>query len=252
MAGENKGNPVDFLSRFLSRPASSIPKGAQWAVVFDNLQDILPSISKAYGREPNTIGAWRTEEAAAIILGPDYQTDKGCLFCQAIGLPGEATNTNVAGDLGGQGAQSAFIRSYVGGGRTNFPEMRMTFLDTHVSFCESFLRGWALATANFGMVARSDIIYRTNLTCHKFGITPSGPIIRQTISFNGVCCISVSEEEYNYQTATAPLEREARFVYHSYTVNSYPIDNTAPSLKPTMAVSNPFSRQQIETTSRIA
>jgi hypothetical protein len=217
MVAQNKGTPAHFLSTFLSRPASSIPKGAQWAVLFDSLQErILPAIELAYKREPGN-GEWKTTEAAKTILGEEYQKSKGCLFCQAIGLPGEGTNVNAEGNI----KYNAFLRSFVGTGRNDFSTMRMTFLDTNISFCDSFLRGWALATSNFGLIARSgDKNYRTDLNCFKFGITPDGPVILQTIKFAGICCISVSEEEYNYNSPSNPVEREARFIFHSYSVDT--------------------------------
>ena len=242
-----------FLDSFLSRPASSIPKGAQWAVSFDNLEDrILPAISLAYSYEPGT-NLWKTEEAASVILTKEYQETRGCLFCQAIGMPGEGMQANVEGVI----QSNAYIRSYVGAGRNAFPIMRMTFVDTHVSFCDSFLRGWTLATANFGMIARPQSAtenYRTNMTCYKFGITPEGPFVIQKIEFKGICCINVSEEEYNYAPVSAPVMREAQFVYNSYSVDTvtgnYPkfITKQTPSLVPNLAQSAQATQQAISTT----
>ena len=210
-----KNNIPSFLDLFLSRPASSIPKGAQWAVSFDNLGSVLPAIQQAYEYEPGGKNAWDTLDAASTILTDQYQTSRGCLFCQAIGLPGEGLTTTP------EGIQSnAFIRSRVGAGRNDFPAMRMTFLDTHISFADSFLRGWALATANFGLIMRSDIPYRTTMTCYKFGITPKGPFVTMKMTFKDICCISVSEEEYQYSPASAPILREAQFVYNSYSVDT--------------------------------
>jgi hypothetical protein len=210
-----KNNAYSFLDNFLSRPASSIPKGAQWAVSFDGLGSVLPAIKKAYDYEPQGLGKWKTLDAATTILTDEYQTSRGCLFCQAIALPGEG-QTPIA-----EGIQSnAFIRSWVGAGRNDFPIMRMTFLDTHVSFADSFLRGWSLATSNFGLIARSDIPYRTNLTCYKFGITPKGPFVIQTMKFQGICCVSVSEEEYQYTPPSSPVLREAKFVYNNYMIDT--------------------------------
>ena len=220
ITSENKGNPAYFVSSFLSKPTTSIPKGAQWAVFFNDLErTILPAIELAYKREP--VGSnWKTQEAAAAILTQEYQSNKGCLFCQAIGLPGEGGNPVPAGDI----KYGSLVRSHVGAGRNDYSAMRMTFLDTNVSFCDSFLRGWALATSAFGMVVRSgEFNYRTDLICVKFGITPVGPVILQQMSFQGLCCISVSEEEYNYREVTAPVEREAQFLYHSYQVETYTV-----------------------------
>lgn len=250
MAKENKGTPAHFLKAFLSKPASSIPKGAQWAVTFDNLEsDILPAIKLAYSFEPDA-KEWQTAKAANVVLSPAYQEDKGCMFCQAIAIPGEGSEASVQQNV----KQSSYIGSYIGGGRNTFAPMRMTFLDTNISFCDSFLRGWAIATAAFGMIARSgNKNFRTDMTCWKFGITPTGPIILQTVSFHGICCISVSEEEYNYQPATAVVEREAQFVYHSYSVNSDGSASLAAQPAPPMlALSSPFSQQQRESVRGIA
>jgi len=225
-----KENINTFLLGFLSRPASAIAKGAQWVVTFETrkkpLKDtIFPAIRLAYTYEPNT---WNTEDSASKILEEFYQKDRGCLFCQAIGLPGESMNANVEGNI----VSNAFIRSYVGAGRNDFPIMRMTFLDTNISFSDSFLRGWALATANFGMIARSDDDvrnYRTDIMCYKFAITPDGPFIIQTMTFKDACCIGVSEEEYQYTPATSPVLREARFVYNSYSIDT--VSGNDPKIK---------------------
>lgn len=211
-----KQNAYEFLQGFLTRPASSIPKGAQWIVSFDDLNGLLPAIEKAYSYEPNNIGKWATTQAASTILTEEYQKSRGCMFCQAIGLPGDGTDAVVEGNIKSNG----YIRSYVGAGRNDFPIMRMTFIDTNISFADSFLRGWSLATANFGLIMRSDVKYRTNLTCHKFAITPKGPFIIQTMKFKDICCIGVSEEEYQYGPVTSPVLREAKFVYNNYMVDT--------------------------------
>ena len=218
---------TNFLDNFLQRPASSIPKGAQWVVTFETqlgLKNmIFPAIKLAYAREPSIAGVWNTEEAANAILSPEYQSTNGCLFCQGINLPGESSRAAPEGI-----ASNGLIRSYVGQGRDAFPIMKMSFLDTNVSFVESFLRGWALATANFGMIARSkdgpepDKNYRTDLFCFKF--TTVSPLetfgITQIITFKDICCISVSNEEYNYTSAAAPRLRDAEFVYNSYSIDT--------------------------------
>lgn len=216
MAANNKGTPSVFLSQFLNQPVSNIPKGAQWAVMFHDLNSIAEAIKQAYALEPNTKN-WNTQEAAARIITESYQTAYGCLFCQAIGLPGEGINIIPGNNI----KHNSLIGSYVGTGRTDFQQMRMTFLETNVSFVDSFLRGWTLATAAFGLIARSgDKNYRTNMSCYRFGITPEGPTILQEMYFEGLCCINVAQEEYNYNPVTAPVEREAQFLYHSYSVNT--------------------------------
>lgn len=203
-----------FLNVFLGNPASSIPKGAQWAVFFDDLKTILPAIQLAYSSEPGGNNAWKTEEAARVILNENYQNRDGvgCLFCQALSIPGEGL-TPVAEGI----KYNGFLRSYLGAGRNDFPIMRMTFLDTNISFTDTVLRGWALATAKFGMIARSgEKNYRTNMTCYRYSITPNGPSILQKVYFEGICCVSIEEEELNYDPMSSAPKRRAQFIYHNY------------------------------------
>jgi hypothetical protein len=218
---------TNFLGDFLQRPASSIPKGALWAVTFETqlgLKNMIyPAIKLAYEREPSIAGKWNTEEAANAILTPEYQSTNGCLFCQGLSFAGESSRVSPEGIVG-----NGLIRSYVGEGRDAFPIMKMSFLETNVSFVESFLRGWALATANFGLVARSkngpepDKNYRTDVFCFRF--TTVSPLetfgITQVVTFKDVCCVSVSPEEYNYTPATGPRLRDAEFIYNSYSIDT--------------------------------
>lgn len=216
MSAEIVGNSEYFLNALLSRPASSIPKGSLWAVFFDDIGNkILPAIVNAYEREPQS-ASWKTENAAAIILSPSYQETKGCMFCTALSIQGEGANVTTGGT-----PQGSYLRSYVGGGRQDLSKMRMSFLDTNVSFVDTILRGWALATACYGMVARTGYKnYRTNITCYKFGVSPTGPFVLQTVTFYDACCIDVSQEEYNYDPVTTFGKREAQFVYQSYSIDS--------------------------------
>ena len=213
MDPRDKGTPNKFLSNFLSNPATSIPKGAQWAVYFDDLPRLLNTIEEAYKGEPR---AWKTTRAAKILASRQFQQSHGCFFCQAIDLPGEGM-TPVAEGI----KSNAFIRSYIGAGRNDFPIMRMSFLETNVSFADSILRGWALATAKFGMIARTGTKnYRTNLTCYKFSLGPGAPYISQTMRFEGICCVSLGNEESNYDAMTSISRRDAQFIYNSYSIDT--------------------------------
>lgn len=212
----SKATPADYLNIFLSRPASFIPKGAQWAVFFHDLsKKILPALTLAYKREPGGNDAWSTEQDAAGILISDYQTKFGCFFCTAIGIPGDGGQPIAEGDI----KHGGLIRSHVGAGRNDFPALKMSFIDTNVSFADTFLRGWSLATNHFGMIARDgDKNYRTTATLFKFGISPTGPFVLSTYTFDGICCTSVSSEELNYDPPSGYVRREAEFSYHSYSL----------------------------------
>ena len=210
--------PVPYFLQMLSTPAGSLPKGAQWVVMFEDLaKNILPGITKALEYEGHE---WKIAKAAEIVTGDNYQKTSGCIFCQAIGLPGEGMTANLEGNI----VTNAFLRSHVGQGRTQQQSMRMSFLETNISFAENFLRPWSISTANFGLIARptpSTESYRTNAHCYKLGSYSSKlpPVVTMKVSFYGLCCISVNEEEYSYETAST-MRRDAQFIYNHYAIDT--------------------------------
>ena len=77
-----------FFESFLSKPASALPKGAQWILVFEgsfnsstgkrDYKEVLPvpAIKTGVSFEPK---AWNIEEAINTTLIKDYQETKGCI-----------------------------------------------------------------------------------------------------------------------------------------------------------------------------
>ena len=200
--------------------AASISKGGLWIAVFEDLKSLLQAMKTALQYEPGGDRSWKIEAAQAIITDPTYQTNAGCIFCQAIDIPGEAITTNPEGNI----VYNSYLRTYVAQGREAFPLMRMTLLDTNISFTENVLRPWSIATANFGMIARgknSGKNYRTNLTCYQLGtFTNEIPAVIRTMNFYDICCVNVNNEELNYDAAQRPILREAQFAYHYYTIDT--------------------------------
>lgn len=215
---ELQGQIPFFLNQFLSKPASALPKGAQWVLEFNfNGNEIVPvkAIKKCIKFEPQ---AWEIEKALDIVLEKTYHNTKGCLFVQAVQIPGESTVVNP------EGLQTnGFIRGFVGGGRDNFPNLQITFLETNISFVDNVIRPWVLATSHLGLIARAgDDNYRGTVNVYKLGVidpqTP--PYISQQYTFYGACPISVSGEEYSYSPVNSPINRETSFTYHYYSTQS--------------------------------
>lgn len=222
-----------FLNQVLSTPAGALPKGAQWIVLFDDLAThILPGIRSALSLEKKS---WGIDRAYNTITSPQFQSTNGCVYCQAISMPGDSMVVNPEGNI----MSNAFLRSYVGQGRNQFPEMRMTFLETNISFTENFLRPWVISTANWGLLARERTDprnYRTNAYLYQLGTYSMDrpPYILMRMTFFDICCVSVSDEEYNYAPVVGtPLLREAQFIYNYYSVNtagSGPLISTSPRI----------------------
>lgn len=221
---EYSGQIPHFLSSFLSKPASALPKGAQWVVDFEGLKDIRDTLVTTALLEPEK--GWDIHAGMdTLIYNEDYKR-KGLLFCQAVSIPGESAVVNPEGIQ-----KNHFLMTATGDGRAPYAPtgLRMVFLDTNVSFVDNVVRPWVVTTARLGMIARPKNTktppftnYRQDITVYKLGVlTPlQPPFILQKYTFKGACAIDVSEEEYNYSPATAPVNREATFVYHYYTLET--------------------------------
>lgn len=240
---EFSGQIPFFLSEYLSKPASALPKNALWVVDFEGINNVKPAILKTAEQEPN---AWNIVPGLNRLID-DYLNNsnrKGCLFAQAVSVPGESFTANPEGIQ-----QQNLIRTTVGGGRDAYNGLQITFLDTNVSFVDSVIRPWVLTTGRLGMKARSeeDKKYRTDIIVYKLGIFNwnTAPTILYKYTFHGACPISVSSEELNYVAASTSVNREATFSFHYYSVET-PSSTFTNNIKPTdilkVNISNPDSQ----------
>ena len=216
-----------FLTQVLQSPAGSIPKGAQWVLSFDgvygevattgNTGKIVPieAIKKGTLFEP---GKWNIDPSIDATLEEKYQTTKGCMWAQAVSVPGEGLSVNTEGV-----SYNGYIRSQVGAGRADQNTLSISFLDTNISFVDNTIRAWVIATGHLGMIARTGPDnYRGNVSLYRLGVLTSEdpPFVTQHYQFYGVCPISITTEEWNYSKDISFRPREATFAYHYYTLDT--------------------------------
>jgi hypothetical protein len=211
-----------FLQEIISSPAGALPKGAQWVLSFEGKYDEpsktpLPveAIKKGVLLEPQR---WNINKSIDIMMDERFQLTKSCMLIQAVEIPGESTTVNV------EGTQiNGFLRSYIGAGRDAYNAIKMSFLDTNVSFVDNTMRAWVIATSHLGMLARKGVDnYRCNFSIYKLGITKreEPPFLLQKYTFYGACPVSVSQEEWNYSMSTSFMPRDVTFIYHYYTLDT--------------------------------
>ena len=206
-----------FLSEILGNPASSLPKGAQWAVEFEK----FPAVIKRVAEFENA--TWNISAAFDAITTASIQKTKGCLLAHAVSVPGDSfAATNEGTQYGG------LLRPTINSGGRNSENLTISFIDTNVSFVENVMRPWVIVTAHLGMIAYpetgegSELQYRTNVTFYQIGVTSPNlpPYVRHKITYYGVCPLNVGSEEYNYGATTAPQIRQVQFAYNYYTIDS--------------------------------
>jgi hypothetical protein len=206
-----------FLNAVLSTPVGALPKKPLWVVVFDFDQNLKNTIKKVKDYEPQMPEKWQIDSALEAVTTKRYQDEKGCMFAQSVTIPGEALNYSQEGIT-----YNSFIRGGVGTGRKDFDPLRMSFLNTNVSFVDNVIRPWVVMTGHLGMVARPPSQkYRCNITVYKLGIrsVELPPYILQVYNFWEACPINVFAESLDYTDGT-PVIKEAEFVYQWYTTTS--------------------------------
>jgi hypothetical protein len=230
-AGEFSSQIPHFLDSFLSKFETAIPKGAQWALRFETLDSVVDVILRTLEeREPQK---WNiTNVAEKITKNPIIQTDKSCLFAQAVEIPGESTVTNPEGLQ-----MNGYLRTSVGGGRVDYTSgIKIAFLETNYSFVDTVIRPWVITTGHLGLIARPpEQQYRCNIYVYKLGVrqgpkinsngtlqTPgTPPEILQKYTFYNACPVAITGEEYNYSPATGPVIRETTFIYDYYSIDGH-------------------------------
>jgi len=217
-----------FLSNFLSKPASALPKGAQWVLHFlgngytgsNNTPQLIPTdaIKLGISYEPNVANSWKIQQALDLVTTNEYIETKGCLFVQAVQIPGEGNQVNPEGLM-----FNGYIRGTIGAGREPYNGMQIVFLETNVSFVDNVIRPWTIATSHLGMIARpGGSNYRCNIAVYKLGVTDqqSPPVILQKYTFYGACPTTIDGEEYNYAVSNTPTNRNTTFTYYYYTLDT--------------------------------
>jgi len=216
-----------FLQQYLSRPASALPKSALWVIDFEGIDYLQQTLVTVSENEP---APWDISAGLEVLVTDSEYKRKGCLFAQAVVVPGESFVANPEGIQ-----QQNFIRSVVGSGRDMNSTLLVTFLETNVSFVDNFIRPWILATARYGMKARSGSKrYRVNATFYRLGVREydSPPIVQQKYTFYGLCPTNLNTEEYNYGVTTSPINREVSFTFHTYSLAT-PTEATIDNYDPT-------------------
>lgn len=228
MAVEFSGQIPFFLNTFLSKPASALPKGCLWVLSFDGSyiaagdrtiggNDVVPvtAILRGTQFEP---GQWNIAQGLSTLLARDYQQTKGCMFAQAVSLPGESSVANPEGFQ-----QSGYIRTNAGGGRNAYNPLNISFLETNISFVDNVIRPWVIATSHLGLIARyGPENYRCNISVYKLGTfsNDTPPYVTCKYTFFGACPVEVNGDECSYMASNMPSTRTASFIYHYYTIET--------------------------------
>lgn len=201
----------NFLKNFLSKPVGTIPRVPIWSLTFDKIP--LDLIKTVNDYQENIIPKEMLSDSTLDYLANGVlHTSQGCLFAQGVTIPGDGFTSNAEGNQAG-----GLFREYVNQGRDDQSKLKVSFLDTSLSFVEHVIRPWVIVTSFLGMVARKDN-YRTTINVHRWGLgDKQGQLTHyQVWKFHGACPINVSSESVEYTVQSGFIRRDVDFVYQKY------------------------------------
>lgn len=219
---DNIPQAPDFLKSLLSTPIGSLPKVPIWAISFQAIPlwviNNITYIHSGY----SSILKTPDQSLTATLAGGMLNGNRGCLFAQAVTVPGDGFTSNAEGQQ-----NNGLYREYINQGRDDHNKIKISFLDTTISFTENIIRPWVVATSHLGMIARTgDLNYRTDMFLYRWspGLRGGEPFIYQSWIFRQACPINVSNENIEYTPQSGVIRRDVEFIYQSYNTQAFPED----------------------------
>ena len=244
---------VPYFHSMLCNWANNIALPFLWVVVITaQSKNTLVNKIKNMGKyEPQ---GWDTGSAVDATWTDATQDVIGCIFAQAVRIPGESMGIEHAGIT--EGSRRGFINAPIATGRGDFEPLELTFIETNQSFTDGVLRPWTIIANHEGLIAtapgnsiKSDIyIYQLAKAGNH---TPN--IIRKAWRFKDCVPVNISSDDLTYGSSSDHGKRQTQFVYNSYSMQSPAYNNnstskTVPVSKPVNAPFSSNSQNLISTT----
>jgi len=150
------------------------------------------------------------------------QETVGCIFAQAVEIPGEKADIDYAGIS--TGGKRGFINAPFSKGRQNFSNLQIMFLDTNQSFTDGVLRPWTILAMHEGLLARpKDKSIKADI--HVYQLAKAGTttpnVITKSWTYRNCVPVEISKDDLKYD-GTSIIKRQAYFTYTTYDLNQEP------------------------------
>lgn len=223
-------NNLPYFHRMMCQWAYSIPMNFQWVMVIeaDNKDYLINEIKNTLPSfEP---GFWNVGTTASETWTDATQNVIGCIFAQAIELPGEQSKVERVGIS--EGSNRGFINAPIIAGRADFADLSITFLETNRSFVEGVLRPWNIILNHKGLIAQPQSRSIKSII-HVYELAKTGPctpnIIRKHWVFKDAVPTQISSEQKSQDVSNDYGKRQTSFTFNAYHID----DHSFPVMAPT-------------------
>jgi hypothetical protein len=210
---------IPYFHRMLCQWAYAVAQQFSFVVVIEAVnKDYLLNKFRSTMKTIEPPG-WDVESMVSDTWKRDTQEVVGCIFANAVRIPGENTTTERVGVS--EGSRRGFINAPIISGRADFSPLDIGFNETNQSFIDGILRPWTIIAAHEGLMARpSNQSIKANIQIYQLARAMDDKsekknIIRKHWTFEGCVPINVVEEDLGYN-ATDYGKRQVQFVYNSY------------------------------------
>lgn len=215
-------NRITYFHNTVCQWAYNIPLKSDWVMVIhakspNHRQHLLGEISRISDGNREARG-WEMSQSATATFNPAVQDVIGCIFAQAVDLPGETITHTHAGIS--SGFNRGFINAPIITGRSNFELLEIAFLETHRSFVDSFLRPWSILVGHRGLIADTSPAkgIKADIYVHQLARigTDRDSAIRKTFVFEDCAPLTISSEKLEYGVPGDFPKMQVKFSYNRY------------------------------------
>jgi hypothetical protein len=161
---------------------TSIPLTTQWIILINEYPKCVnTSILQSLERTDGSRKGFDIDSAGTILKSYPLQKITGCIFAQAVALPGEAFGTENINIDNSRGFNPVPISK----DREPNNDLLIDFLETNTSFVDFVLRPWIIAGAHYGFVARDPNNPSESIKNVKTTIT----VLQYTRTYQGISMI---------------------------------------------------------------
>ena len=217
-------NRVPFFHRMMCQWAYSVPMVFDWVIVIEaeNKDNLLQQIKQTVPSfEPS---GWNIGRTVDDTWNESTQDIIGCIFAQAVDIPGETTSVERVGVS--EGSRRGFINAPIISGRGDFGDLTITFLETNRSFADGVIRPWNILISHKGLIAQAQSI---KSTIHVYELAKLGActpnIIRKHWVFKGAAPVGISPESKTQSSSSDYGKRQTTFVFNSYYIDDHTASN---------------------------
>lgn len=192
-----------------------------WVIVIDaiNKKNLIEKIKTTIKTLEPAI--WDTSSMVDDTMKNSVQNIIGCIFAQAVRIPGESTTIEYVGIT--EGSRRGFINAPIVNGRGDFQPLEIGFLETNQSFVDGVLRPWNIILNHEGLIARPpEKSIKANIHLYqlaKFGTHES--IIRNQMTFYDCVPINIMSDDLSYSSTETSIKK-VEFVYSNYGIIGTP------------------------------